>query len=161
MNEKCSEGVCETDMREASRGCPRCQGKGKKISLLTVRYLVQGRFQDRIDNSLTYSFCSAPECPVAYFSEDGRSAFIKEELSERVTLKEKDDPLPICYCFNFFRHDVEREIRETGKTTIPDFISSQVKAGHCFCEYTNPQGTCCLGNVNAVIKTLPKKEDRP
>lgn len=83
---------------------------------------------------------------------------MKEELSERVTIKEKNDPIPVCYCFNFFRHDVREEIQKTGKTSIPDFISAQVKAGNCFCEYTNPEGTCCLGNLSLVVKNFLKKE---
>jgi hypothetical protein len=127
---------------------------------VTVRYLVRGAFQSRINDSLTYRFCALPDCPVVYYSETGNLVFEKEELSEKVTIKEKDDPLPACYCFNFFRHDIREEIKKTGKTTIPDFISSQVKAGNCFCEYTNPQGTCCLGNISAVVKQIQKKEDQ-
>jgi len=157
--ERCNDDVCETDQQEKGpRVCPRCGTKGKSIEAITVRYLVQGRFQNRINESLSYSFCLSPECPAVYFSEEGDSIFTKEELSERVTIKEKDDPLPICYCFNFFRHDVEAEVKKTGKSSIPEFISAQVKAGHCFCEYTNPQGTCCLGNVNSVLKAVMKKE---
>lgn len=158
MAEKCDNGVCEISDKKATRPCPHCNGKGKKVKGVTVRYLVQGAFQSRINDPLTYRFCLSPDCLVVYYSETGDSVFTKEELSERVTIKEKDDPLPICYCFNFFRHDVEAEIRETGKTTITDFISAQVKDGNCFCEYTNPQGTCCLGNVSAAVKQLQKKE---
>lgn len=153
------EGVCETTTDTKGRTvCPRCGEKGKKVKTITVRYLVQGRFQDRVDDSLAYRFCPSPDCPVVYFSASGNSLFVKEELSVRVTVKEKTNPIPVCYCFNFFRHDVMEEIRKTGKTTVPDFISAQVKAGNCFCEYTNPQGSCCLGNVNSAVKEIPKKE---
>lgn len=142
---------------EVQTACPRCGKKGKKVEAMTVRYMVLGRFQSKINEVLTYLFCRSPDCPVVYFSETGDSIFAKEELSERVTVKEKNDPLPICYCFNFFRHDVAAEIKETGRTTIPEFISAQVKTGNCFCEYTNPQGSCCLGNVNAIIKQIKKE----
>lgn len=156
MTEKCNSGVCEVSDKETTPPCPRCNGQGKRVKGVTVRYLVQGRFQTRVNDSLSYRFCLSPDCPVVYYSATGNSVFSKEELSEKVTSKEKDDPLPICYCFNFFRHDVEEEIKSTGKTTIPDFISAQVKAGNCFCEYTNPQGTCCLGNVSKVVKEIQK-----
>lgn len=158
MKDTCCNEVCEVDNKASLPLCPKCGGKGKKIQTITVRYLVQGKFQDRVNDSLTYRFCLSRDCPVVYFSELGNSFFMKEELSERVTIKEKNDPIPVCYCFNFFRHDVEVELKETGKTTIPDFISAQVKAGNCFCEYTNPEGTCCLGNVSLVVKNFLKKE---
>lgn len=156
MAEKCDNGICEVGGERAPPHCPRCGRRGKSVEGITVRYLVQGRFQGRVKESLSYYFCPSPTCSTVYYSENGESPFSKEELSERVTVKERDDPVPICYCFNFFRHDVEQEIQATGHSTIPDFISDQVKAGNCFCEYTNPQGTCCLGNVAMVIKQIQK-----
>lgn len=144
--------------KKEKQNCTRCGSKSKKISIMTVRYMLKGAFQTQAQDEVSYRFCFSPTCPVVYFSEDDHSIFTKDQLSERVTIKESDDPIPICYCFNFFRHDVEKEIDETGKTTIPDFIAAQVKAKNCFCEYTNPQGTCCLGNVSAVVKTILKKE---
>jgi len=157
MTEACANGVCEVPDKETTRPCPRCNGKGKRVKGVTIRYLVRGTFQSRIHDSLTYRFCPSPDCPVVYYSETGDAQFTKDELSERVTIKEKDDPLPVCYCFNFFRHDIREEIEKTGKTTVPDFISAQVKAGNCLCEYTNPQGTCCLGNVSAAVKQIQKE----
>jgi hypothetical protein len=44
------------------------------------------------------------------------------------------------------------EIRATGKCTIPQRITAEIKAGNCACEIRNPQGFCCLGNVNAAVK---------
>ena len=149
--------VSEVEKKEQQH-CPRCGSKSKKISIVTVRYMLKGSFQPHVQDEASYQFCSSPTCPVVYFSENDHSVFMKDQLSERVTIKESNDPIPICYCFNFFRHDVEKEIKETGKTTIPDFISKQVKVKNCFCEHTNPQGTCCLGNVSAVVKTILKKE---
>ncbi len=66
----------------------------------------------------------------------------------------------ICYCFNFSREDIRREMKETGKTTILDFISSQIKAGHCACAVKNPKKRCCLGDILAAVKQI-KKEDQP
>lgn len=156
---------CAKEEHEASKvekkeqqNCSQCGSKSKKVSMTTVRYMLKGPFQPEVQEKASYRFCLSPTCPVVYFSENDSSIFMKDQLSKRVTIKEGDDPIPICYCFNFFRHDVEKEIGESGKTTIPDFITAQVKAKNCFCEYTNPQGTCCLGNVSAVVKTILKKE---
>lgn len=156
MTDTCCDEVCESDKKNSPSHCPRCGGKGRQVQTITVRYLVQGKFQDRVDDSLSYRFCLSQDCPVVYFSESENFLFLKEDLIARVTIKEKDDPIPVCYCFNFFRHDIEEEIQRTGKTTIPDFVSAQVKAENCFCEYTNPQGTCCLGNISTMVKQIKK-----
>lgn len=144
---------CCAKEKNEQQSCPRCGSKSKKVSVITVRYMLKGSFQPQVQEKSSYRFCSSPTCLVVYFSEIADDVFTKNQLSERVTIKESDDPVPICYCFNFFRHDVEKEISETGKTTIPDFITAQVKAKNCLCEYTNPQGTCCLGNVRRIYST--------
>jgi len=158
--ERCDEGVCRTERDGATGVCPRCGGKGRPVKTITVRYLIRGRFQDQVQDPLSYRFCPLPNCPVVYFAEDGDSVFTKEELAKRVTMKEREDPVPVCYCFNFFRKDLEEEIKRGGQSSIPEFISAQVKKGNCFCEYTNPQGTCCLGNVSATVKKILREEGK-
>jgi hypothetical protein len=79
--------------------------------------MVKGMFQSQVREEASYRFCLSSSCPVVYF-ENEHALFTKDQISERVTVKEHEDPVPICYCFNFFRHDVEREVKETGKTTI-------------------------------------------
>ncbi|GEM_PF-510298 len=74
------------------------------------------------------------------------------ELKERY-----DDVPPICYCFRLFRRDIEQEIKKTGKTTIPEFISAQVRAGNCRCKDVNPKGTCCLGDISKAVKEIKKE----
>jgi hypothetical protein len=52
------------------------------------------------------------------------------------------------------------EIRATGKCTIPQRITAEVKAGNCACEIRNPQRSCCLGNVNVAVKRALKTASR-
>ena len=94
-----------------------------------------------------YWFCATPDCPVVYFSGDGKSVFRKPDLTVRVGIKEKEDPIPLCYCFGWDRRRIREEIVKTGKSTAVETIAREVKAGNCFCERSNPQGSCCLGNV--------------
>ena len=70
----------------------------------------------------------------------------------RVGIKETDDPVPLCYCFDYDRQAVREDIRGTGKTEIQRIITARVRAGECRCEETNPSGGCCLGNVAKTIK---------
>ena len=60
----------------------------------------------------------------------------------------------VCYCFLYRRSDIENEVRATGRTTVPDRIAAEVKAGNCACEVRNPTGRCCLGEVLAVVREI-------
>jgi copper chaperone CopZ len=45
----------------------------------------------------------------------------------------------------------------TGRTTIPDRIKEKIQQGFCRCETMNPQGSCCLGNVNKAVREVRSK----
>ena len=47
---------------------------------------------------------------------------------------------------------IRAEIDAKGKSEAVQQITELVKAEKCFCEVTNPQGSCCLGNVSKVVK---------
>lgn len=87
-------------------------------------------------------------------TKDGVCEVTEAQGSPEATsyIKERyGDTLPICYCFHLFKQDIEQEIRRTGKTTIPDFVKAQVRAGNCRCEHTNPKKTCCLGDLSKAV----------
>ncbi len=44
------------------------------------------------------------------------------------------------------------EIRSTGKSTVAERITAEVKAGNCACEVKNPSGKCCLGDVTRAVR---------
>lgn len=102
-----------------------------------------------------YRFCASPDCPVVYFSRE--RSFTTGDLRTRVGLKEKDGPIPLCYCFGFYEQDVREEIEAKGNTTIPQRISALIREQMCACEERNPSGACCLGEVNKVVKRLTKE----
>jgi hypothetical protein len=102
-----------------------------------------------------YHFCASPDCPVIYFSRE--RAFTTGDIRVRVGLKEKDGPIPLCYCFGFYERDAREEIEAQGHTTIPQRISALVKERMCACEERNPSGACCLGEVTKAVKSLMKE----
>ncbi|MEE8186204.1 MAG: hypothetical protein V3T99_00905, partial [Nitrososphaerales archaeon] len=57
-----------------------------------------------------------------------------------------------CYCYDWTRNRIKNELVETGKSTAAIEIAKKVKAGLCECDIKNPKGTCCLGDVIAVVK---------
>lgn len=105
----------------------------------------------------SYSFCSASECPVVYFEEQGRQRFTNDDLRVRVGVKVKTDPIPLCYCFGFDESHIREEISATGATTVPERISKLIREGLCACDTRNPAGVCCLGEVNRTVKRLSAK----
>jgi hypothetical protein len=61
---------------------------------------------------------------VVYFSLD--VTFRKPDLKVRVGIKEREDPIPLCYCFGYTRADVRRDIEASGTTEIPDRIKAEI-----------------------------------
>ena len=99
-----------------------------------------------------YYFCNAQECDVVYFGFDAAAPrFGRKDLLVRVGAKEKSDPIPICYCFGFARHDIWEEAQRTGSSAISEKVRAEIKAGRCACEVKNPSGKCCLGEVQRVF----------
>jgi hypothetical protein len=62
-------------------------------------------------------FCRTPSCEVVYYGENGH-VVAKRDVPVRVGLKEREDPIPLCYCFGFSRADVRDEIASGGQCTI-------------------------------------------
>lgn len=139
----------------AVAGCPVNGARSKQVEMLTIKSLVR-----RLPLGMPrtqYYFCESPDCDVVYFALDSQAAiFRRGDLVVRVGVKETADPIPVCYCFGFTRKDIENEIAETGRSTIAQRISAEVKAGNCACEVKNPSGRCCLGDVNRAIKDFDR-----
>lgn len=137
--------------------CWRCKGASRHVTRKTVLLMLKSELLNRVDQN-DYRFCSDPNCSVVYFTETGEPAFITNDLRVRVGLKEKVDPIPLCYCFDFEEADAREEITHTGTSTIPQRIAALIKQKMCACPAKNPSGACCLGEVNKVIKRLLTQE---
>jgi NAD(P)H-nitrite reductase large subunit len=47
----------------------------------------------------------------------------------------------ICYCFDYTREDIARDLRENGRSTILERIADAKRFGNCQCASKNPKGT--------------------
>ncbi len=146
----CSTGPdsCALPAARTRESCSGCGHKGKSVTTLTVKSLV--RDHTRVSGQERFWLCRDPHCDVVYFGA-GR-VFRKPAVKVRIGLKEREDPVPLCYCFDYTRADVWREIEEHGRTEIPARIKAEVQAGFCACEVKNPAGTCCLGEITRAIQ---------
>jgi hypothetical protein len=124
------------------------------VVLQTLKHQVKPEHLETVETG-SFNFCRTATCEAVYFN-DGGVVLTKLDVRQRIGLKETQDPVPICYCFGFTEGMAVEEIRETGKCTIPQRITAEVKTGNCACEIRNPQGSCCLGNVTAAVKRAMK-----
>ncbi len=152
MGSCCSGESCEVAKPGArdEAACPRCGAVGKVVGDETIRAILKPGHTERL-LAVERRFCKTPHCAVLYYGADGRLVE-KDAASVRVGVKETEDPVPLCYCFEFTRAQVRREVAETGDSTIPDRIDAEIRAGRCSCERKNPSGTCCLGEVRKAVK---------
>jgi hypothetical protein len=162
MDEFCCEGegagagVCELPhtsgrkLEAVANDCPVCGERGKPVGTITVKSMLVPSLREIREGG--YKFCRTRSCPVVYFSADGRQEFRIADVRDRVFQKEPEaDDVRVCYCFNHRVGDVSRA-DEPGRQEILRDIKDGIGAGQCWCEVRNPQGSCCLGNVQALIK---------
>lgn len=152
MSSCCSGGSREVSKTSAdvATGCPRCGVVGRVVGEETIRAILKPGETDAF-LGIERRFCATRSCAVLYYGADGR--FVEKSASAvRVGAKETEDPVPLCYCFEFTRAHVRREVAETGDSTIPDRIEAEIRAGRCACERKNPSGACCLGEVKKAVR---------
>ncbi len=156
MSESCcsttTDGACSLPSKKPGV-CPSCGKTGKPVAVVTVKSLV--RDHTRALASDSYSFCRTADCEVVYFSN--QATFTKPDLKVRVGIKETASPIPLCYCFDYSREDICRDIEATGETSVLKEIKIEVQGGFCACEVKNPSGTCCLGDVTRAIQEARKR----
>jgi hypothetical protein len=138
------------ETRHRSTNCGRAS---RPVTHKTMLLMLKSETFDRVGEG-EYRFCPDPECNVVYFTEDGNQNFTIEDLRVHVGLKERTDPIPLCYCFGFNESDVREEIERTGRTSIPQRIAELLKQKMCACPARNPSGACCLGEVTKTLKRL-------
>lgn len=136
-----------------SNPCPACGQKGKNVDSLTLKAMLAVSLLAVRD--VSYLFCRTAECPVVYFSADGSQSFTKEQIRVPVYQKEpNDESVLVCYCFYHSPATIRAEFLRIGASRAKEEIDQGIKAGQCACELRNPQGSCCLGNVQTIMERI-------
>ncbi len=142
--------TCEPTTSQASVACPACTQQGSTIDMLTLKAMLVRPLTEL--REVEYRFCRTPECPIVYFSADGEQQFLERDIREHVHNKHPDDDsVYVCYCFRHTPESIKKELTLTGRSSVVAEITAGIQAGQCACDIRNPQGTCCLGNVHAVV----------
>lgn len=132
--------------------CPACQSELSTVDIKTVKHWLKASFIQEVPEESFY-FCSVANCSVVYFSEKG-TTYKKEDVRARIGVKEKNAPIPVCYCFGVTEDMIKKGLNGTGKNGFSKWISVEIKKGNCACDIRNPSGRCCL----AAIKRIEKEQ---
>lgn len=136
----------------ARAACPACGQKGKPVEGQTVKAMLSVTLREVRDTD--YLFCRTRDCPVVYFAADGAQTFTTDQVRERVYQKEPEaEDVFACYCFRHTVGELTHASADTRLEIVND-IDSGIHADQCACDLRNPQGSCCLGNVKALIRQL-------
>lgn len=138
--------------------CPRCNVVGKSVKPITPKSLLTVDAQARATTLQGLQYCKTPSCDVAYYGPGG--LFVKDDVVVRIGTKERESPRPVCYCTGRSYESIEAEIRGSGSSTAVAEITALCKNHKDRCPETNPQGSCCLGNVHAAIDEAKAKVAR-
>jgi hypothetical protein len=142
--------------QNTSNLCPQCGTSGQSIDNATIKCLISVSLH-RVEDVKHY-FCPNAECSVVYFAEDGAQKFLTKDLRERVYQKEPNsDYVLVCYCFFHTLGDIRSSVTGDGQSAIIDDIKYGIQQGHCACDWRNPEGQCCLGNVIKIVKSQAHK----
>ena len=143
--------VTEKTNAPARAECPVSKTVSRKVQRKTIEHLLTEEKAGLIQH-VQYYYCAEPECNVVYFSNENVPYFSIDDLRVKVFAKDKRDDVNVCYCYDWTRGRIKEEIAQIGKSTAPQQIAKEVKAGNCQCDIKNPKGECCLGDVNAFVR---------
>ena len=143
--------TCERRTEAQMALCPTCQQVGKRVDALTLKALLAVPLTSL--RPVEYRFCRTPTCPTVYYSVDGVQCVGEADLRERVYQKHPaDEEVFACYCFRYKVGDVRAAVARGQAQPIIAAINAGIQAGQCACDIRNPQGSCCLGNLHAMIQ---------
>ena len=132
--------------------CPTCGQSTRAIKPTTPRSLLTEKARAQVTDYDGFRFCPNPTCELLYFQPDTKAIFEPEAVGVPVFQKSTSATRPVCYCFEHSALEVLTEALDAGDSLIVQSITDKCRKGEDRCEETNPQGSCCLGNVRAVIR---------
>lgn len=146
--ESCCAAPLAADSRP--RRCAECGHAGRSVEVITLKALLRSPALGRLGGG-AHRFCATPSCRIVYFSESAE--FRAEDIVVPVFQKVPEGVRTVCYCLEITEDQIRREVETAGRSTAAERIKAFVQSDRCACEVRNPQGTCCLGNVAAVIRS--------
>jgi hypothetical protein len=139
--------------------CPHCGQQGRGVSPVTIGALVTTA--PRLRSLGGFQFCATPACDVAYFHPASRETIIDAEVRVPIFQKRTEPERLVCYCFQHTVAEIQQEVTNTGVSRIATNIKAKCAQGLDDCAHNNPQGSCCLGNVQRAIREATRDNQPP
>lgn len=146
--QRCCEGV---GVVPAAPRCAECGSIGRTVPLLTLQALLVPHALERLAK-VDYHFCAVPTCDTVFFGE--AVVFRLDEITVPVFQKRPQGGRTVCYCLGIDEDTIRTEVEGHGTSASAERIRALVRDDRCACEVRNPQGTCCLGNVAAIVNDV-------
>jgi hypothetical protein len=132
--------------------CPTCGQATRAIKPITLRSLLTESARSQVVSFEGFRFCPSTSCELLYVQPETNLVFGADAVTVSVFQKSTEATRPVCYCFEHSVSEVRQEATQPGDSQIVESITDKCRKGEDLCEETNPQGSCCLGNVRAVIR---------
>ena len=135
--------------------CPSCDQKAKVVPVSAINHFLQDDIKKNIASLEAFSFCATPSCDVVYF----KNTFLIHinDVKYSIGFKNKSYPSTVCYCFDWTKEKILKQIELTGTTSALEEIKEKVKNKACLCEIKNPKGKCCMSDVKKTINEIKLK----
>ena len=145
-------GGCCTPVPKGKAECSECGNLAKTVLAKTLNSLLTKKCKEQLDSLEGFYYCKTPSCKVVYFKES--ILLTQNDLRVTVGLKEGASPATLCYCFEWTKEKIDKELQQSSETTALDDIKAKMENPGCNCEVLNPSGRCCLGDVSKAIKEI-------
>ena len=132
--------------------CPTCGQATRAIKPITPRSLLSEIARSQVVSFDGFRFCPSTSCELLYFQPETNLVLGTDTVTTPVFQKSTKATRLVCYCFEHSVSEVRQEAAQPGDSRIVQSITDKCRKGEDRCEETNPQGSCCLGNVRAVIR---------
>ncbi|MHB9109503.1 MAG: putative iron-sulfur cluster-binding metallochaperone [Armatimonadota bacterium] len=141
--------------------CPACGEQGRGVRPVTLQHLLDKAKLDRLVTLEGYRFCATPHCDVVYYHPESGQYLGQHDVLVPVWQKGTDPERLVCYCFQYTVAEIENEVTMTGTSPTCDAIMHRCQQGLSRCEVTNPQGSCCVGNVRQILRETQATQTSP
>lgn len=152
--QSCSTQNCCAPQPKGKEECLECHEKANGVLAKTVEHLLTGEAKKELSCFEGFYYCKTPSCEVVYFR--GKEILTQKDLSVVVGLKVGANPATVCYCFEWSKEKIKKELTEKGETVALEEITAKMENPGCSCETLNPSGGCCLGDVGKAVKEIQK-----
>lgn len=143
---------CCTPQPKGKVICPSCSAKAKGVLGKTLKHLLTDEAKAKLSCFDGFYYCKTPSCEVVYFRND--EILTQKDVSVVVGLKDGATPATTCYCFDWTKEKITKEIESDGNSSALEDIKHKMDTIGCSCEILNPSGGCCLSDVGKAIKEI-------